>query len=266
MEPISAYYKPSLLKPVKYMTYINYFKEYLLCKDFKSLIASLKYVFTHKLPTRDYKTKSRMGVFLIRKETTDFQFINHAYERKIKKYMLDNMNAFDVFIDAGACIGEYCIWLANLGKKCVAIEAVNFEAIQKNVSLNNISDKVQIFACGLGNKKEKVYFNVPVGLPSSSYIDRETPKEPNVDIETLDSLYSKFNLSEDDRILMKLDVEGMEEELIEGAREFISKFKNLTLIYEHFKADNYRNDKALKALADFKFRDIDNVNRLAIKM
>src|SRR4051812_8172205 len=100
MEPVAAHYKPSLTKPGKYLTYMDYFREYIACKDFKSLAASLKYVFTHKLPSRGYEASSRMGNFFIRQGTTDFQFINHAYERKVKKYIEDRMDSFDVFIDA----------------------------------------------------------------------------------------------------------------------------------------------------------------------
>ncbi|MBS1659477.1 MAG: FkbM family methyltransferase [Bacteroidetes bacterium] len=267
METTATQYRPSLSNPSKYLIYLDYFKEYIACKDFKSLGASLKYVFTHKLPKEDFQTSSRMGKFQIRKQTTDFQFINYAYERKIKEYMEKNLDSFDVFIDAGACIGEYCIWLAKLGKKCIAIEPVNFEAVRKNIALNNLEDKVQLFTVGLGDKKERVYFYIPNGLPSSSFLDREgaAGKEPNVDIETLDELSKRFNIPPGSRILMKMDVEGMEPELIEGGKEFIKNTPNLSFIYEHFESDNYRNDKALLALAPFKFQDLDPVNRLAIK-
>ena len=265
MEPVAANYKPSLLSPGKYAVYADYFKEYLVCKDFKSLKASLKYVFSHKLPTEGYETRSKMGEFFIRPGTTDFQFINFAYERKIKEYVLKNAGSFDVFVDIGACIGEYCIWIAKMGKKCIAIEPINFEAVRKNVALNNLENMVQVFPVGAGSKKEKVFFNVPVGLASSSHIDRETDKAPNVEIDTFDSLSGKFNIPESARVLIKMDVEGMETEVIAGAGEFIKKYKNLTFIYEHFETDNYRNDKALSAFADFTFSDIDKVNRLAVK-
>ena len=163
-----------------------------------------------------------------------------------------------MFIDAGACIGEYCVWLAKNGKRCIAIEPVNFDAVRKNVSLNRLEDKVKVFACGLGSKKDRVYFNIPTGLPSSSYIDKDSGKEPNVDIETLDFIFlCQFGIAPTDRVLMKMDVEGMEPELIEGARNFIAGHKNLTLIYEHFESDDFQNDKALSAVAAFRFEDID---------
>ena len=136
MEPFNAHYKPSLFNPGKYFKYIDYFTEYLKAGDFKSLSASLKYVLVHQLPIEGFHASSRMGNFYIRPSTNDFQFINFAYERKVKNYIADNLDTFDVFIDIGACIGEYCIWLAKAGKKCIAIEPVNFEAIKKNISLS----------------------------------------------------------------------------------------------------------------------------------
>jgi FkbM family methyltransferase len=266
MEPVSAHYKPSLTDPSKYRTYFDYFKEYIVNGDFKSLGISLRYMFGHKLPTHDYTTKSGMGSFHVRKGTTDFQFINEAYERKVKKYIREHLNDFDVFIDAGACIGEYCIWLAREGKRCIAIEPVNHQAVRNNITLNKLENKVKLFPVGLGSKKDRVFFNVPSGLPSSSYRDETSKQEPNVDIETVDGLFPAFGISPNDRVLMKMDVEGMETELIEGARQFLSTHRNLTVIYEHFESDNLKNDKALAALGNFQITDLDGVNRVAVKV
>lgn len=262
---MSGPYKPSALNLRKYATYADYLKEFVACGDFKSLFASLKYVMTHKGPSADYQAKSSMGTFMIRRGTNDFQFINNAYERKVKDYIRTHLDSFDVFIDVGACIGEYCVWLAKQGKRCIAIEPVNFKAVETNIALNGMKDRIQLFKCGLGNKRDRVYFNIPSDVTSSSFMERDSKKEPNVDIETLDSLYRQFNIKETDRILIKLDVEGMEIEVIEGGKEFISKFKNLTFIYEDFITDDFRNDKALAAIAPFSFSYIDDVNRLAVK-
>jgi FkbM family methyltransferase len=266
MENVAANYKPSLSNPRKYLVYADYFKEYLVCRDFNSLGNSLKYVFGHKLPTKGYTASSKMGTFFLRSGTNDFQFINLAYERKVKQYIENNIDSFDVFIDIGACIGEYCVWLAKKGKKCIAIEPVNFEAVKKNMALNNLENQIKIFPCGMGSKKEKVVFKIPEGLYSSSHIDRETDQTPNVDIETFDTLFEKFDISPTTKILVKMDVEGMEAEVIEGAKNFISNCTNLRFIYEHFIEDNFRNDKALSAIANFEFTDIDGVNRAAIKI
>ncbi len=258
-------YKPSWKNTGKYSIYLRYFKEYLKYGDFKSLSASLNYVFNHRLPSKDYTTRSGLGQFIIRKHTTDFQFINYAYEKAIKDYFTSHINDFDVFIDVGACIGEYDIWLAKLGKRCIAIEPVNYQAVVKNVALNKMEDKIKVFRCGIGSKKERVYFEIPDGVTSSSHIDRDTNKEPNVDIEPLDELYKQFNLSPDDRIIMKLDVEGMEAEVLEGAKEFIRSRKNISIIYEHFQEDNFKNDRVLQGICPWTISELDEVNQIAVK-
>lgn len=267
MGTTAATYRPSLRNVNKYGVYFKYFFYYLANMDLKSLGVSISYVFFNKLPQKDYRAKSEMGKFLIRKETTDFQFINFAYEGAVKKYMHDNLDKFDVFIDAGACIGEYCIWLASLGKRCFAFEPVNYAAIVDNISLNrDVADRVKAYHLGLSNKKGSAYFNIPKRVLSSSHIvfdDHE--HEPNVKLDTLDNIYREFGLKPTDRVLMKLDVEGMEPEVIQGAREFIAQTPNISIIYEHFVSDNGRNDKAIAAVGDFHFDSVDDVNRIAIK-
>lgn len=265
MGVVAANYKPSWKKFNKYTIYFRYFTEYIKNGDLKSLITSLKYVFTHKLSNADYVAESQMGRFLIRKGTTDFQFINFAYETDVKKFMLSALDTFDVYIDIGACIGEYCIWLAKMGKKCIAVEPVNYSAIVSNVELNALSDRVHIFNCGLGSKKERVYFNIPKGVTSSSFLDRSVNGEPNVDIETLDNICSQFNIGPSERVLIKLDVEGMETEVIAGGLNFLKSLKDLQLIYEHFETDELNDSNVLGKIGNFKTTDLDDVNRLAVK-
>jgi FkbM family methyltransferase len=259
-------YKPSWKNLNKYGVYIHYFFEYLKHGDFKSLGASLKYVLTHKLPQQDYTTSSEMGKFLIRKNTTDFQFINYAYEKSIKDYLRNNLTNFDVFVDLGACIGEYSIWLAKEGKQCVAVEPVNFKGLKNNIQLNGLEQRIQVFPCGVGDKKEKVFFNIPDGVTSSSYMDKESKREPNGEIDTLDNIMAASGISKDARIIIKLDVEGMEPEAIVGGTSFMRSCSNLRVIYEHFPEDDYRNDKCLLAVCNFTFNNLDEVNRVATKV
>ena len=80
-------YHPSWKNLNKYFIYLNYFWEYIKYNDFKSLRASLRYVLNNSLPQDEYETKSGMGRFSIRKNSTDFQFINYAYEKSIKDYL-----------------------------------------------------------------------------------------------------------------------------------------------------------------------------------
>lgn len=259
-----ASYRPKWYNLSKYSVYASYFREYLAYKDYKSLKASLKYLFSHRLPSEEYTASSRMGKFLVRKGTTDFQYINYAYEREIKKYIEQHLNDFDVFIDIGACIGEYSIWLAGQGKKCIAFEPVNFKAVYKNIELSKQNGKIKVFTCGLGSRKERVFFQVLAENTGASYRDPDAKEEPNVQIETFDSLIDQFDIKDSDRVLIKLDAEGMEPEVIAGAKEFIRRQKQLTFIYEQFQGDN-KTDEALQAVTAFEIKDIDEANKIAVK-
>lgn len=261
---IAYAYKPSLTNARKYGKYLQYLAEYLKYGDFRSLSYALRYMFTHKLPRSGYTTKSALGTFMIRGNTNDFQFINYVYEKSIRDYLSAHMDNFDVFIDVGACIGEYSIWLARNGKRCIAIEPVSYEGVRKNVEINKLGDKVTVFACGAGDRKDRVYFDVTENI-GASHMEANSDKTPNTDIERIDDLVKQSNILPTDRVIIKMDIEGMEPEAMAGAAEFIRSRKDLRVIYEHFIEDNYRNDKALLAIADFSITDLDDANRLAIK-
>ena len=127
-------------------------------------------------------------------------------------------------------------------------------------------NKIQTFNCGVGDKYERVYFEILENVTSSSHIERDSSKEPNVTIEKIDDLSKRFNISDTDRILMKIDVETMEEEVINGSAEFIKSRKDFRIIYEDFPEDNLRNDKLLQKITNFKFDRIDDYNRIATKI
>ncbi len=259
-------YRPSWRNTGKYWIYIEYFWQYIRHGDLRSLWASVRYVLTHRLPKQSFYTSSEMGRFHIRGNSTDFQFINYAYEKAVKDYLKTNLDNFDVFIDVGACIGEYDIWLTKMGKRCIAIEPVNFSALYRNVTLNNMEDKILLLECGLGSKKERVYFEKLEGVTSSSHVNRGADEEPNVEVECLDELYPRLGLRKEDRIIIKLDVEGMEREVIAGGTHFFKEFPHIKVIFEHFPEEGDRIDLALQSVAPFSFRDIDEVNRLAEKI
>lgn len=261
-----AYY-PSWKNASKYRQYFSYFGEYLRYNDWKSISASLKLVLLNKASQQEWNARSAMGYFHIRKGTTDFQFINYAYERRVRDYLKQQVEKkrLSAFIDIGACIGEYDVWLAGLGVPCIAFEPVNYKAVQENLALNNAADKVKLFACGLGNKQEKVNFNVMSTVTGSSYIDRENAGEGNIPIERLDDLLPQMGIDINGPLIVKLDVEGMETEVLEGARQFISQAPDLRIIFERYADDNTVNDK-LSSLAKFEFEPIDEYNYLATKI
>lgn len=261
-------YHPSPFDISKYGTYTNYLLEYYRYKDWASIRDTFKYVLFRTPPTEDRVIHSRMGTFWCRGNTNDFQYVNYVYEKNVKNYIYSNRHKFDFFIDIGACMGEYCVWLAQQGMKCIAFEPVpkNFTALRKNVELNKLENMITALPVGLGDKSEEVYFDIKSVLTSASGIDRTyAGTEKNVRIERFDDLLPQLPCTPADRIIMKLDVEGMEVDALRGAAAFIKKVKNITLILEKTFAgeDNIRS--FLASVGTFTYTDIDSVNMAAIK-
>lgn len=261
-------YHPSLTNLAKYSTYTNYLLEYYKHKDWESIKDSFRYVLFKTPPTKDRIITSKMGTFWCRGNTNDFQYVNFAYEKAVKDYIYANRLHYDFFIDIGACMGEYCIWLAKAGMPSIAFEPVpdNFKALSKNVALNKLQKLVTVLPVGLGSKKHRAYFDIKPVLTSASGIDRSyTGTETNVQIERLDDLLPQLPCGPEHRVIMKLDVEGMEVEVLQGASEFIRKAKGIALVMEKTFSgeENIRN--FLAGLGRFTYQDIDEVNMVAIK-
>lgn len=257
----------------KTVIYGRYFYDYLKHLDFASILASINYIIFRKSHSSDRIVKTSIGYFFCRKNTNDFQFTNYYYEWGVKKFILDRLDKFDVFIDGGACIGDYSILLAKKNKRCFAIEPLidNFEVLKRNVELNKLEKQISIFMFGLGDCNKEVKFVLDSVSTGSSHISSDENNDSvsgnirKAHIKKLDDLYSEFNLKKSDRILMKLDVEGMELEAIKGAQEFIKFFPDICLILEDKFSGKSEIIDALNQLADFEVGIVDYCNIFAIK-
>jgi FkbM family methyltransferase len=253
----------------KINTYFWYFYEYLKHRDFVSILAAVKYLIYKKSHTKDRIIQSTVGKFFCRKNTNDFQFANFRYEWGVKKYVLDHIHEYTLFVDAGACVGEYAILVTNKGIRTIAFEPIptNFEILTKNLSLNNMKDKVMAFPVGLGNRNQKVKFVFNKINTGASHLDSENKSDGcEVDIRTFDSYLDELKLNPTERILFKLDVEGMEAIALQGAKEFIRKYPNITFILEEKITGEDKIVSVLDELSKFQYGRIDRFNIYANKI
>lgn len=119
----------------KISTYFRYLMEYLKHGDFLSVVASVKYLIFKKSNRKDRIIQTSIVKFFCRKNTNDFQFANYRYEWGVKKFILDHIPEYSVFIDGGACIGDYCILLSKCNTRCIAVEPIadNYSVLVKNL-------------------------------------------------------------------------------------------------------------------------------------
>ena len=266
MKKDDAYY-PSATNMSKYWKYLGYMVEYIKYGDWKSVKSSLKFVFKGEPEAEKRYATSKLGRFLIRKGTTDFQFINYAYERQIRDYIFKNRDQFDTYIDIGACIGEYCVWIASLGKKVFAFEPVpaNFQGLEENVALNNQQENITAYNVGLGEKEGMVHFDILSTVTGSSHISKDQEKEGNVKIEVMDKILKESVVPDDSKVIMKLDVEGMEVEVLKGATEFLRRISDLKVIFEHSFAGTDEVKSFLDTTGTYEYKYLDKYNIMAIK-
>ena len=266
MQKDNAYY-PSFYNFSKYFTYLRYFFEFIKYRDFKSLKASYHYLLRNIPPTKSWIATSRLGTFKIRPGTNDFLFINYTYEKKVRDYLASESKNITCFIDIGACIGEFCVWLSGMGVKCIAFEPVNFEAAKENFRINQADENIKLYSCGLGSEDKKVFFDIKKVVTSSSRIDKTRLNETgNIQITSLDKVLPPGTFTDADNVVIKIDVEGMELDVLEGGKSLITNTKNISVIYEHTVSGNDDISDKLLSMGNFEFRKLDDVNTLAKKV
>jgi FkbM family methyltransferase len=132
-------------------------------------------------------------------------------------FVLHFLRFEDLFVDVGANIGAYTVCAsAAVGAKSLAIEPIpeTFSHLAENVRLNSIDGLVDLRNIGVADKPGELSFTF--GLDTVNHVVNESADfgaaTTSIEVETLDSL-----LSDRKPLLIKLDVEGYETSVIEGA-------------------------------------------------
>ncbi len=138
------------------------------------------------------------------------------------------------FIDVGAHHGFFTILAASKGMQVTAFEPdpINFRVLKRNIKLNRL-DNVKAFNFGIGDKEEELtFFGFSTGVSiEPSWGGNVSKRKFVVQVKKLDDiLNSEGNF--DRSTVMKIDVEGFEENVVSGAEEFIRNSRNLLLIIE----------------------------------
>jgi FkbM family methyltransferase len=140
-----------------------------------------------------------------------------------------------VIIDVGANIGIHSVFFAKmLSRKVIAIEPfqIVFDILKETITLNNLQGAVSLVAkaagkkCGLGK----------IVLPPNDNLGQArivTSEHGEIEIIRLDDLELVEPVA-----MIKVDVEGMEIDVIEGALEILEKYKPV-LYVEAITASSY---------------------------
>jgi len=174
--------------------------------------------------------KALMGVLpdgsLIFYPLDDFKLLSIISEIYYKKiYDVEGYESFKCVCDVGAHIGLFTLRISKQASnsKIIAIEPnpINFKFLVKNISINGLEDRVHALNVAVGKRKERaVLYLSKVSRGDSSmkrWHDTGTDGVLIVDVIPLDDVLFKLEMGVCD--LIKIDVEGMESEVLEGLQK-----------------------------------------------
>ncbi len=134
-------------------------------------------------------------------------------------FLLHFLQPGDLFADIGANVGSYTVLAGGvIGATCVSFEPVpsTFVTLKKNIEINKLSNRVTALNIGLGATKGSVLFTKSfdtVNHVIAQSNNESTDGAIEVAIETLDDVLTDKGIP----ALIKIDVEGFEQEVLNGA-------------------------------------------------
>ncbi|MBU1010974.1 MAG: FkbM family methyltransferase [Bacteroidetes bacterium] len=261
----------------KIKTFYRYFKDFIQYGQFRLVIASVVYLIFKKsfIGTRLYRGK--LGYFLHRKGSLDFQFGNYAYEWAVKVFIGDHYKNYTHFLDIGANVGTYSVYVGKFGLKTYAFEPVydNWKALNINLMLNNLERKVKAFNYGLSDVVTEAAFDFDPLNTGASHLSTIDPDDEacvqrslptTVTLVTLDQIRNELDIKPESPVLVKIDVEGMERQVLNGARKFIQEQTSLLFVIESIHTGEANLKNTLDEIAVFEYYPIDALNFAAKKI
>lgn len=165
-------------------------------------------------------------------------FLSHLNEELQARQLFLNYFGVNVLLDVGANTGQYATLMRRIGYmgKIVSFEPLSsaFAGLTKN-TLSDENWCCENFA--LGNAEEKAVIHVSGNSYSSSLLDilpshiafdadSDYVSEETIQVKRMDDIFSNYCLT-GDVVMLKIDTQGFEKNVLEGARQSL---KNITLL------------------------------------
>jgi FkbM family methyltransferase len=173
-----------------------------------------------RLLTRAGMTGATGNLYCGLHEFEDMAFVLHA------------LKTGDLFVDVGANIGSYTILAAGAcGASVIAVEPIpaTFEHLLDNIRLNGLSSLVTAKNIGVGACAGTLSFSDQLDTVNHVLADNEaeSTSASSISVETLDAL-----LKEHSPTILKIDVEGFESHVLEGATRTLDSGTLLAVLVE----------------------------------
>ena len=143
------------------------------------------------------------------------------YEFADMAFMAHLLQPGDLFVDVGANVGTYSLLAArHCDAVVLAVEAApeTAELLRENVRLNDLRDKIKVIECAAGAQIGVVNFTVDRGAMNQVADASFANSVASVELATLDHIVANRL-----PVMMKIDVEGYEGEVLDGAKLSLAK-------------------------------------------
>jgi len=185
------------------------------------------------------------------------------FDKKQVDLLRQHANENTVFLDIGANVGVYSAMMMDISKKIYAFEAhpITFKKLEMLFLLNDQFSNYFLFNNAVSDSNEDLYFTDKNYLSGSNSISHN---ETNIKIKSIriDDLLDK--LSVDDSYIIKVDVEGFEENVFRGAERFLKNYDVKGIIFES-SPDRHNYLKDLLESYGYKVTFIDRNDLYAYK-
>ncbi|WP_299302558.1 FkbM family methyltransferase [uncultured Brachybacterium sp.] len=179
------------------------------------------------------------------------------YELQMLRAMAATLSEGDLVLDVGANIGNHTLFLATVcGAEIVAYEPDSrlTEALTRSVQANSLGERVTVRAVAVAETAGELVLvdDVEGNLGGQHLVADSDAKGQLVPVVRLDDEMPDSTVR-----AMKIDVEGFELNVLEGARELIER-DHPDLWIECLDADHYRSISAKIAPQGYRFNGVFN--------
>lgn len=221
--------------------------------SFFSLIKRALIVRLHKYPIVYPFIENTFLVVEKGMSSAELQIYCTLYDYDEMLLMLHFLRDGDNFADVGGNIGVYSVLASGISQAqsfCFEPIPSTFNRLKRNIEYNNLSNKVQLFNNGVGEKHENLFFTNYLDAVNH-VVDAQTKDSLNVEVNTLDYFLNGAAIQ-----FLKVDVEGFEAHVLNGATETL---KNNSLCIVLIETNgltnqyNYTNNFIHEKLIEFGF-------------
>ncbi len=186
-------------------------------------------------PGKQFIYDQYLGNLKVNIDTTypiEVEMATGRYDLKTSDIIQKFISADDTVLDIGANVGALTLLMATVADqgRVIAIEPGpnTFARLQANLDLNPIlSERIDIYQLGIADKPGVLYWQEDANVPGNAGLFSHDGLA--VKVESLDQFVNQLSLNHLD--FLKIDVEGMEYEVISGGLDVLSTFRPI-IYYE----------------------------------